>query len=105
MRMLFYRVKIIKMKEKMRELIMLIDIYDEEVVWVHSVWCIITDKEVARIISKDFWFIKWLVQNNMIDMKKVKKWEIMIWCDDVDNTIIKLAISENPIEDLISYLK
>lgn len=57
------------------------------------------------VISKSFWFIKRLVENNMIDMRKVKKWEIMIWCDDVDNTIIKLSISDNPIEDLISYLK
>lgn len=38
----------------MEKLIMLIDIYEEEVVWVHSVWEKITDKEEARIISKKF---------------------------------------------------
>jgi hypothetical protein len=46
-----------KVKEKiwMQKLIMLIDIYEEEVVWVHSVWEKITDKEEARIISRKFW--------------------------------------------------
>jgi hypothetical protein len=38
----------------MEKLIMLIDIYEEEVVGVHSVGEKITDKEEARIISQKF---------------------------------------------------
>jgi len=84
---------------------MLIDIYEEEVVWVHSVWDKIIDKDEARIISKQFWFIKRLVDNDKIDTKKAKEWEIMLSRNDEENIIWKLSISNTPIEDLISYLK
>ena len=89
----------------MEKLIMLIDIYEEEVVWVHSVWDKIIDKDEARIISKQFWFIKRLVDNDKIDTKKAKEWEIMLSRNDEENIIWKLSISNTPIEDLISYLK
>ena len=71
-----------------------------------------------NIISKKFWFIKWLVENDKIDL-----WEKLfnltkndnrksIICD-LDNNdfswedtfLMLLAISDTPIEDLISYLK
>ena len=103
----------------MEKLIMLIDIYEEEVVWVHSVWDKITDKEAARIISKQFWFIERLVDNDKIDKRKVFDgemktcWELVEkdiddFLDEVnlrERLLMLLAISENPIEDLISYLK
>jgi hypothetical protein len=68
------------------------------------------------IISKSFWFIKRLVENDKIDLEKVEKKfynEICItdyWDKDraywkSDLVISVLSISENPIEDLISYLK
>jgi hypothetical protein len=70
------------------------------------------------IISKQFWFIKWLVENDKIDL-----WEKLfnltkndnrksIICD-LDNNdfswedtfLMLLSISSSPIDDLISYLK
>lgn len=70
----------------------------------------------AIIISKKFWFIKWLVDNNKIDWSKygysieytksregllplhrvVKRW---------DSIIMWLSIIEKPLEFLISILK
>jgi hypothetical protein len=87
----------------MEKLIMLIDIYEEEVVWVHSVWEKITDKEEARIISKKFWFIKWLVENEKIDKSKV--FSFIDTADTYEDILCLLALSDEPINDLISFLK
>lgn len=68
-----------------------------------------------NIISKQFWFIGRLVENDKIDfiklIQKQGNWEI----DNIKLNPIKeleyykllmlLAISENPISDLISLLK
>lgn len=54
----------------------------------------------CQIISKKFWFIKWLVENDKIET-----------LDDNSNyskdeeIIRELSISDNPIQDLISLLK
>jgi len=67
-----------------------------------------------RIISKKFWFIKRLVDNDKIDKKKLDEVERkpMYVTDDmfslykVDECVIMLlSISDTPIEDLISYLR
>ena len=71
---------------------------------------------IPILISKSFWFIKWLVDNDKIDFKKFDGYsynylENPIWSDNYDTvrdykTIIQwLSISDTPIEDLISYLK
>lgn len=77
-------------------------------------WNILYD---YRIISKGFWFIKWLVENDMIDFKNNKlqvlkdidvRWEVMYdytLFDKVDWVIMLLSISDTQIEDLISLLK
>ena len=68
------------------------------------------------IISKGYHFIKWLVENDKINIDKVEKKfynEICItdyWDKDraywkSDLVISVLSISDTPIEDLISYLK
>lgn len=76
------------------------------------------------IISKEFWFIKWLVDNNKIDFQKVmeqnKNWyditrvnpddnfidNAIEYDDELDLFIIMLlSIQDNPIEFLISILK
>lgn len=71
------------------------------------------------IISKQFWFIKWLVESDKIDFSlipnKIKEiwipmkinWEIKYWFDSSDYywLLMLLSISDTPIEDLISYLK
>jgi len=101
----------------MEKLIMLIDIYEEEVVWVHSVWDKIIDKDEARIISKQFWFIKRLVENDKIDFDKrptrnkyrLQQYKTELWwygkIDEYSELLMLLSISDNPIEDLIRYLK
>ena len=96
-----------KEKEKLRKA----GIYNEEDDWVDEDW--IWDEWIC---SKKFWFIKWLVENDKIDLEKVEKKfynEICItdyWDKDraywkSDLVISVLSISDTPIEDLISYLK
>lgn len=99
----------------MEKLLMLLDIYEEEVVWVHFVWDKITEKEEVWICSKKYWFIKWLVENDKIDLDIVK--ENCIKRNgrmDVDGlyrysvyerVLMLLAISDNPIDFLIEILK
>ena len=77
-----------------------------------------------QLVSKEYWFIKWLVENDKIDIKKlVVKGEMRSWLD-FDNKkwneesgeeiwnkyyselcLMLLSISDTPIDDLISYLK
>ena len=84
-------------------------------------WNILYD---YRIISKQFWFIKWLVENDKIDTSKANDknlngYEIELRiravkelvADSEEKTVLYLkllmllSISSSPIEDLISYLK
>jgi hypothetical protein len=64
-----------------------------------------------EIISKKFWFIKWLVENDKIDLDKVEEKSDLIEyligtpTKVYENIIMLLSISDTPIEDLISYLK
>lgn len=63
--------------------------------------------ENERIISKRFWFIKWLVENDKIDISKIKCWYVYNDTeeDKVKNVIMNLSISDTPIQDLLLYLK
>lgn len=73
------------------------------------------------IVSKKFWFIKWLVENDKINLRKadadISK-DIVLWREldfmdfmifrrfsDYEKVLMLLSISSSPIEDLISYLK
>jgi hypothetical protein len=66
-----------------------------------------------RICSKKFWFIKWLVENDKIDRSKVLEeiWSCIkiswLWphYSFYSALLMILAVSDTPIEDLISYLK
>ncbi len=66
------------------------------------------DKE--WICSKSFWFIKWLVENDKIDIEEVEKinqtWNVYIrfWWD-YEKVLMILAIQDEPINFLISILK
>lgn len=57
-----------------------------------------------RIISKKYWFIQWLVENDKIDKSKV-----FSFIDTADkpyeDILCLLALSDEPISDLISFLK
>ena len=70
-----------------------------------------------KVLSKKFWFIKWLVDNDKIDFEK-PIWEFankykLIVPDDFylkelskeDELLMLLSIQDNPIEFLISILK
>jgi hypothetical protein len=64
------------------------------------------------VISKRFGFIKRLVDNDKIDFSReweycTKSIEEFDWLlrDDEDWLIMILAISDTPVDDLISYLK
>ncbi len=64
-----------------------------------------------NIISKKFWFIERLVDNDKIDNSKFYDKNILKWFmtltkeEKADSIIMNLSISENPISDLISYLR
>ena len=56
------------------------------------------------IISKEYWFIKWLVDEEYIDNQSLE--DICIgWAKQDELLIMLLAISDTPIDDLILYLK
>jgi hypothetical protein len=54
----------------------------------------------AYLISKKYWFIKWLVENEKIDENK-----IFNDCWLYYSVLMKLAIQDEPIKFLISILK
>lgn len=107
MRMLFYKFK----KIKMEKLIELWNEYEKtlepnlQIEWT-EVWIKSTPEIV---ISKKFWFIKRLVKNDKIKKSYrewlpaiTKNWFLLEWETVL---LMLLAISDNPIEDLLLYLK
>lgn len=64
--------------------------------------------EEAQVISKKFWFIKWLILNDKINFYKLEDdsswYNIDTWIDYLDMLAL-LSIQDNPIEFLISILK
>jgi hypothetical protein len=74
---------------------------------------------IQKIISKEYEFIKWLVENDKIDLDMVKEklwipcftryseWKIICVHDveDYEQLLMLLSIQDNPIEFLISILK
>ena len=84
--------------------------------WDNLYW----DTAVAYLISKSFWFIKWLVENDKIDFdNRDLKDRFMDEFErypqfqnntnnrefNVNGLLMLLSISDTPIDDLISYLK
>ena len=70
---------------------------------------------IPRLISKEYGFIKWLVENDKIDLDKAENkfyneicitdyWDKNRAYSKSDLVISVLSISDTPIEDLISYL-
>ena len=55
-----------------------------------------------KVLSKKFWFIEWLVDNDKIDIEKFP--QIMEY-SDYESLLMLLSINDNPIEFLISILK
>lgn len=65
------------------------------VLWIHQ----------SYIISKDFWFIQRLVENDKIDRFKINFECDIAYIDFTDKVLMLLSISDTPISDLCSYLK
>lgn len=96
----------------MEKLIELLNEYDKEDEWSETKW---TEKHFwwlleLQIISKKFWFIQWLVENDKIDMITLWKvwmyWDLeQCWISPYNALLMLLSISDTPIEDLLLYLK
>lgn len=87
---------------------------DDPYEWLNMYWWYAK----ARLISKQFWFIKRLVDSDKIN---INEWwndyeKTNLYCNPdffqlqqhysyYESLLMLLAISDNPIEDLISYLK
>ena len=63
------------------------------------------DLHEEEVISKKFWFIKRLVDNDKIDKACLFFNTADLPDDDVSKLLMILSTADNPIEDLISYLK
>ena len=75
---------------------------EEDLQWQTKAW----------ILSKEFWWIRWLVENDKIDLEKLRDLDIAdnfnyeyFNKNKSDFLISLLSISDTPIEDLISYLR
>ena len=83
--------------------------------WTEEDWNTMSREAKAYIVSKDFWWIKWLVDNDKIDLYKAKwnsdriyykeYWSWGFTCSNEEFVLMLLSISDEPINDLISYLK
>lgn len=60
---------------------------------------------VEKVISKEFWFIKFLVDNDKIDLLRLDNRIALSEFNKVERVLMALAISDTPIDDLISYLR
>lgn len=105
----------------MEKLIELLNEYgtQEEIKWKwyfvpnHIQWegCDNSECSDLLIISKKFWFIKWLVNENKIDYEKVRTWKNSDseWdfgtCQPEYFVIMLLSVQDDPIDFLISILK
>ena len=106
----------------MEKLIELLNEYEEVKYWRYWEYefafdsCIRSRKDAEllneTIISKKYWFIERLVENDKIDDSKVWYSDMLsVQYHDLVNDykyewlIMILAISDNPISDLCSYLK
>lgn len=108
----------------MEKLIELLNEYNCDVLWLadnreykdYMWWIRLTSvwawKIYLYVISKEYWFIKWLVDNDKIDVESYcritsveRKWEKDVYRDEVDSLLMLLAIQDEPIEFLISILK
>ena len=86
---------------------------DDPYEWLNMYWWYAK----ARLIAKQFWFIERLIKKDKIDTFRIleKRFDTQKWCErehyhtvnewNTNLLLMLLAISENPIEFLISVLK
>lgn len=110
------------MGKEIWKLIELLNEYDswwdyDDYYWPYQYW---QDRDAYiygkyYLVSRDYWFIQWLVQNLKINVDELRKhwyitktydldepWE---WYSYLDWLLMLLSIQDNPIEFLISVLK
>ncbi len=95
------------------KLIELLNEYDSPNWWketeegIDNVWKIYEFHSELQIISKKYGFIKWLVENDKIDINKTPWHYIYHYTDEdvVKEALMQLAIQDEPIEFLCSLLK
>ena len=88
--------------------------YRDWIFWSDSD-CLSSVMDEIHLVSKPYWFIKWLVDNDKIDRPKVwlkikDLWDDYWWFAiyswiHIECLLMLLSISDTPIDDLISYLK
>ena len=65
-----------------------------------------TSEDVTeKIISKKFWFIQWLVDNDKIDLLRLDNRIALSEFNKCERVLMALSIQDNPIEFLCSVLK
>lgn len=57
------------------------------------------------LISKSYWLIKWLVENNKIDLLQLDNRIALSEFNKVERVLMALSISDTPIDDILLYLK
>ena len=99
----------IKMGKEIWKLLKLLNEYEKESNLKSEIFW---EKSEFIVISKKFWFIKWLVENEKIDFSReweysTKSIEEFDWLlrDDSDWLIMLLAIQDEPIRFLCEILK
>ena len=60
---------------------------------------------VEKVISKEFWFIKRLVENDKIDLLRLDNRIALSEFNKVERVLMALSIQDNPIEFLCSVIK
>ena len=103
------------MKENwINKLIKLLNEYDDWMVsWYEEYfpteWLFVTNAgqwfREEFILSKRYWFIQWLVQNDKIDLLRLDNRIALSEFNKVERVLMALSISNTPIDDLVSYLK
>lgn len=89
------------------------DDYDWTFYWIDCDWETEVAWSDALICSKKNLFIKWLIENDKIEtnnlslqaFKNIFSGGWFVEVSDLEVLLMLLAISDTPIEDLISYLK
>ena len=100
----------------MEKLLQLLNEYNCNKLWYVDKWEIKNNKFILDykiwtyafrthlyIISKEYWFIQWLVQNNKT--KEVAYWLWYTSYSEWENLIRLLSIQDEPIRFLVSILK
>ena len=73
---------------------------------VSLAWCTICWIHENVLISKKFWFIKWLIDNDKIDFDKIQIWfQLTLWYWKYDSLLMLLSIQDSPVEFLCEILR